>query len=182
MYIKTEPTPNHNAVKFIVDDLCERGRIFDYERDDTEEKPSFVKKLFEIPTVVRVFVTSEFVTVTKTEGENFEIIRPEICEILFEAGLSEERFTDHTSVGYSQLDEISKEIVALLDERVKPALAMDAVYIRFLSFDRDTGIVYLKLKGSFSGDPSSSVTLQQGIKRMLQHYIPEVYDVCLNIV
>ena len=175
MYIQTEKTPNHNAVKFIADYLCETGRTFDYERDDAEEKPSFVKKLFEIPTVVRVFVTSEFVTVTKTEDEDFEIIKPEIFEVLFEARLSKERFIENTSVGYSQLDQTSEEIVTLLDERVKPAVAMDGGDIRFVSFDRETGIVYLKLEGI--GCPSSSITTLQGIKRMLQHYIPEVWDV-----
>ena len=74
-------------------------------------------------------------------------------------------------------DEISKQIIELLDERIKPAVNMDGGDISFVKFDLESGIVYVKLKGSCSGCPSSKITLQSGIKRTLQHYIPEVSDV-----
>jgi Fe-S cluster biogenesis protein NfuA len=176
MYIQIEQTPNHNALKFLIDGLCKKGSILDYEKEDTEEKPKFVQKIFEIGNVIRVFVTDEFVTVTKTEEEDFETIKPAIFEALFEAKINkEEAVEDANQTDLSNLDEVSKQIVEILEERVRPAVAMDGGDISFVRFEN--GIVYLKLKGSCSGCPSSTITLQQGIKRTLQHYVPEVYDV-----
>jgi Fe-S cluster biogenesis protein NfuA len=178
MYIQIEQTPNHNALKFLIDGLCKKGSILDYEKEDTDEKAKFVQKLFEIGNIVRVFVTDEFVTITKSENEDFETIKPAIFEALFEAKINKEEATEtEAQVDLSNLDEISKQIVEILEERIRPAVAMDGGDISFVKFEQETGIVYLKLKGSCSGCPSSTITLQQGIKRTLQHYIPEVYDV-----
>ena len=178
MYIQIEETPNHNALKFMVDGLCKVGKVFDYERLDTSEKPNFITKLFEIPSIVRIFITNEFITITKTEEEDFDLIKPEIFQILFEAKINtKESDFEEEAQDFSSLDEISKQIIEILDERIKPAVAMDGGDISFVSFNKETGIVYVKMKGSCSGCPSSTITLQQGIKRTLQHYIPEVYDV-----
>ena len=65
----------------------------------------------------------------------------------------------------------------MLEERIKPAVNSDGGDISFERFDEETGVVFVKLKGSCSGCPSSTITLQNGIKRTLQHYIPEVSDV-----
>jgi Fe-S cluster biogenesis protein NfuA len=178
MYIQIEETPNHNALKFLIDGLCKKGLILDYEKDDTEEKPEFITKIFNIEGIVRVFLTDEFITITKLEKDDFETIKPSVFQILFEAKLNNETVsTEETLTDFANLDEISKQIVELLDERIKPAVAMDGGDISFVKFDSETGVVYVKLKGSCSGCPSSTITLQQGIKRTLQHYIPEVYDV-----
>jgi NFU1 iron-sulfur cluster scaffold homolog, mitochondrial len=178
MYIQIEQTPNHNAIKFMVNGLCKQGNLFDYEKLDTSTKPSFVNQLFEIPSIVRVFVTSDFVTITKTEDENFDIIKPDIFQILFEAKINSDTEPEIVNQeSHEDLDEISKQIIEILEDRIKPAVAMDGGDISFVSFDSKTGIVYVKMKGSCSGCPSAAVTLQQGIKRTLQHYIPEVFEV-----
>ena len=178
MYIQIEETPNHNALKFMVDGLCLPGKIFDYEKSDTSEKPSFVNKIFELQEVVRVFVTHEFITITKTEDSSFELLKPEIFQTLFEAKINkDDHILENNNIDNSNLDEISKQIIEILDERIKPAVAMDGGDVSFVSFDQKTKIVYVKMKGSCSGCPSAEVTLQQGIKRTLQHYVPEVYDV-----
>jgi Fe-S cluster biogenesis protein NfuA len=176
MYIQIEETPNHNALKFLIEGLCKKGSILDFEKDDTEEKPKFVQKIFEIEGVIRVFITEEFITITKKEEEDFETLKPSIFEALFEAQMNKEE-VGQKEIDLSTLDEISKQIVEILDERIKPAVAMDGGDISFVKFEAETGVVYVKMKGSCSGCPSSTITLQQGIKRTLQHYIPEVYDV-----
>lgn len=178
MYIQVEQTPNENALKFLVPNLCNQGLIFDYEREDDEEKTGFVKKLFEEESIVRIFVTSDFVTVTKKAEESFENLKPFIFQTLFEATLNPKLTQKIEEVAEEgELCEVSKQIIEILEERIKPAVAMDGGDVSFVKFEAETGIVYLKLKGSCSGCPSAEVTLQHGIKRTLQHYVPEVYDV-----
>lgn len=179
MYIQIEQTPNENALKFLVEGLCDTGFIFDFEKEDLQEKPIFVSRLFEIEGILRVFITSEFVTITKQGDLEFEVLKPSIFQTLLEAKLNQSVISgqENQKIDLSNLDEISKQIVEILEERVNPAVAMDGGEISFVRFEPETGIVYLKLKGSCSGCPSSTITLQQGIKRTLQHYIPEVYDV-----
>jgi Fe-S cluster biogenesis protein NfuA len=74
-----------------------------------------------------------------------------------------------------EFSNIEMEIIELLDTRIRPSVAADGGDIVFVSFHE--GIVRLKLKGACSGCPSSSVTLKQGIEKMLQHYIPEVESI-----
>jgi Fe-S cluster biogenesis protein NfuA len=177
MYIQTENTPNEMAVKFIIDGMCAKDEILEFEKE-SQNIPIFVSKMFEIEGIERVFITFEFITVTKNQEEEWHILKPQILEILFEAKLNgEAAASQNEEADLSNLDDISKEIIELIEERVKPAVAMDGGDITFVKFDKETGIVSLKLKGSCAGCPSSSITLQSGIKRMLQHYIPEVYDV-----
>ena len=73
------------------------------------------------------------------------------------------------------LTKIEKEICLLLDTRVKPVVASHGGEISFNSFEK--GIVYLELKGSCAGCPSSTATLKMGIENMLKHYHPEIKEV-----
>ncbi len=74
-------------------------------------------------------------------------------------------------------DEIILEIKSLLDSRIRPAVAQDGGDILFDSFDHDTGIVRLRMRGACSGCPSSAATLKSGVEQMMRHYIPEVTSV-----
>jgi len=67
------------------------------------------------------------------------------------------------------------KIKEIIDSKVRPAVAQDGGDITFQSFDN--GIVYLQMKGSCSGCPSSALTLKAGIEKMLKYYIPEVLEV-----
>ena len=177
MYIQTEYTPNQNALKFLIEGFCQRADIFDFNKS-SQDAPNFAKKMLEVEGVVNVFVTHEFITITKSEEATFDFINPFIFQILLEAKANSDfatKMEEEEEVG--ELCEISKQIIEILEDRVKPAVAMDGGDISFVRFDPESGIVYLKLKGSCSGCPSSAITLQQGIKRTLQHYVPEVYEV-----
>ena len=176
MYIQTEYTPNHNALKFLIEGFCSRADIFDFNKS-SENAPAFAKKMLEVEGVTDVFVTHEFITITKAEEATFDFINPFIFQILLEAKANSDFATKTEEEEQGELCEISKQIIEILEDRVKPAVAMDGGDISFVRFDAESGIVYLKLKGSCSGCPSSAVTLQQGIKRTLQHYVPEVYEV-----
>ena len=71
--------------------------------------------------------------------------------------------------------EVVKQIKELIDQRVRPAVAMDGGDISFCSFEN--GVVTLQMKGACAGCPSSTATLKMGIENMLRHYIPEVVEV-----
>ena len=78
----------------------------------------------------------------------------------------------NSDVGASKVE---KQIVHLLDQRVRPAVAQDGGDITFQSFEE--GIVYLHMQGACAGCPSSTMTLKMGIENLLKHYIPEVTEV-----
>jgi Fe-S cluster biogenesis protein NfuA len=76
---------------------------------------------------------------------------------------------------HSNLDEIEKKIVKILDQKIRPAVAKDGGDIKFKEFK--DGIVKVQLQGSCSGCPSSTMTLKQGVQNLLCHYLPEVKEV-----
>ena len=84
-------------------------------------------------------------------------------------------------VGISKSDEkkdfkeIEKNIIKILETKIKPAVARDGGDIKFVSFN--DGIVKVQLQGSCSGCPSSTITLKRGVQNLLTHYIPDVKHV-----
>ena len=182
MFIQTLDTPNPNSMKFVFEDPAyNNDSTATYTMENTTTQ--FAKDIFETHGVSGLYITKDFITITKIESENWDIIKPQILHVLLEylvqskplldtVGGSTENRTD-----LSNLSEIDKQIVDLIEERVRPAVAMDGGDIEFVKYDQESGIVYLRMHGACSGCPSSSATLQNGVKRMLQHYIPEIYDV-----
>ena len=75
-------------------------------------------------------------------------------------------------------DEIEKQIIKILETKVKPAVARDGGDIKFKEFK--DGVVTVELQGSCSGCPSSTMTLKQGVQNLLCHYIPDVKEVVAN--
>ena len=74
-------------------------------------------------------------------------------------------------------DEIVKDIKTVLEEKVAQNVAAHNGAIGFISFASDTGVATLKLSGSCSGCAMSKLTLQQGVERLLKHYVPEVNSI-----
>ena len=75
----------------------------------------------------------------------------------------------------SDLNEIEKKIVKILEQKIRPAVAKDGGDIKFKEFK--DGVVKVQLQGSCSGCPSSTMTLKQGVQNLLCHYLPEVKEV-----
>lgn len=184
MFIQTESTPNPNSLKFLVSGKTAANETIQYT--SSESSPKFIENIFKLGRIESVYVTSSFITVTKNSSEEWDYLKVQILEILFEDELNvnessssedAQRPVVTDEIPYEDLDEISKEIFNLIEERVTPAVAMDGGEISFIKFDKESGVVYLKLKGSCQGCPSSSITLQNGIKNMLMHYVPEVKEV-----
>jgi len=180
MFIQTESTPNPLTLKFMPGRIVmESGTAYFPDKKSGKESP-FALRLFEVEGVEGVFFGSDFITITKNESTNWEIIKPTILGAIMEHYSSKEKIieesADNKSENLNKNDsEIVKKIKELIETRVRPAVAMDGGDIVFDNFE--DGIVYLHMQGSCSGCPSSTATLKSGIENMLKHYIPEVIEV-----
>lgn len=183
MFIQTEETPNPNSVKFLFDSPIAISAPVEYTKNT--HSGNFASDIFETHGVEGVYITNNFLTITKADSEPWSVIKPQILHILSEYLIQKKPLiSDDSAVenaeakpNYDNLSAVEKEIVELIEERVRPAVAMDGGDIQFIKYESDSGIVYLRMHGACSGCPSSSSTLQGGVKRMLQHYIPEITDV-----
>eukprot|EP00894_Picocystis_sp_ML_P003935 jgi/Pico_ML_1/54452/g4798.t1 len=142
------------------------------------------KKLFGIDGVKGVFFGSDFVTVTKDEGSDWGVLKPEIFASImdhFSSGspliLEDSNYMEADTAIQEDDDEVVAMIKELLDTRIRPSVQEDGGDIVYKGFDPLSGIVTLKMQGACSGCPSSAVTLKSGIENMLMHYIPEVKSV-----
>jgi Fe-S cluster biogenesis protein NfuA len=181
MFIQTENTPNPNAFKFIPGFEIARDPI--YFASMQEASSSFLaRKILNIKWVESVFFGHDFITVNKSADGNWDILKPEILMTImdhFTSGLQvfdypvEKIKIDSAQTEYSS--EIEKEIIEIIETKVRPAVAMDGGDIIYKSFE--DGVVKLELHGACAGCPSSLITLKNGIESMLKHYVPEVKEV-----
>lgn len=176
MFIQTEATPNPNAIKFLP------GRpVSDEPREVARSSASvspLAQGLFSLDGVDGVFFGADFVSVTRAEeGPDWRDLKPQVLATLmdhFVSGAPLFLVTDGVDQPTAEDSEIVTEIKQLLDTRIRPAVAQDGGDILFDSFDEETGVVCLRLRGACAGCPSSSATLKAGVEQMLRHYVPEV--------
>lgn len=181
MFIQTEATPNPATLKFIPGQTVLGTATRDFSNQDEAQKSPLATKLFEIDNVSGVFLGSDFISVTKKDGE-WHHLKPAILGVIMEHYVSGAPILDDDMVAETQeesFDEADKEIVDtikdLLDTRVRPAVAQDGGDIMFQSYK--DGIVYLKMRGACANCPSSTATLRHGIENLLKHFIPEIQEV-----
>ena len=180
MFIQTEETPNPATLKFIPDGrlVLESGTVeFKNQKQAATQSP-LALQLFEIAGIESIFFGRDFITITKSNKSEWIKIKAEILATIMDFFVMEkpvmfERSSSNQENQSLEGDsDIVKQIKELIEVKVRPAVAMDGGDIIFHSFE--DGIVYLVLKGSCSGCPSSTITLKNGIENMLKHYIPEV--------
>ena len=180
MFIQTEDTPNPETLKFIPGKIILKTGTADFSNKDVAYVSPLASRLFEIDGVSRVFLATDFISVTKDPQLDWNNLKPSILTGIMEhysTGLPAINETeDKNSVSNNSEDsETIKQIKDLLETRVRPAVAMDGGDITFCSFE--SGVVTLQMKGACAGCPSSTATLKMGIENMLRHYIPEVTEV-----
>lgn len=181
MFIQTEDTPNPATLKFLPGrEVMGEGQVADFPTAETGARSPLATALFAVPDVSRVFFGSDFISVTKRDGD-WKHLKPAILGAIMEhftrglplmTGSAEE--ADTADYGEEGDPEIVAQIKELIDTRVRPAVAQDGGDIIYKGFDGSSGIVFLHLQGSCAGCPSSSLTLKNGIENMLRHYVPEV--------
>lgn len=177
--ISLEFTPNPNTLKYVVNrTLLEKGAANFPSKEKAEHSP-LAKKLFGVLGVAAVMIGRNFVTVTKGAEGDWEGLNRGVNEVLKEhlsANLPvvDESFVTSGPTGQGS-GAIEDKIREILDNEIRPAVAMDGGDITFEKFEN--GVVYLYMQGSCSGCPSSTATLKMGIENRLKEQIPEVQEV-----
>jgi Fe-S cluster biogenesis protein NfuA len=178
MFIQTEATPNPRTMKFIPGEKVMEQGSASFADFKAAEKSPLASALFKIENVEGVFYGSDFITVTKSESAEWAHLKPYVLTTIMEHYVaSRPLFNEEKAESkITNIDDsIVKQIVELIDTRVRPAVAEDGGDIIFDRFE--DGVVYLQLHGSCSGCPSSTATLKDGVENMLKHYVPEVQSV-----
>jgi Fe-S cluster biogenesis protein NfuA len=181
MFIQTEVTPNPATLKFLPGRaVLETGTLDMATREAAAQSP-LAERLFDLPNVSGVFFGSDFISVTKTDGE-WQQMKPAILGAIMEHYMSGAPLvaTEAPAVASDEFfDEADEETVTiikdLIETRVRPAVASDGGDITFKGYKE--GIVFLHMKGACSGCPSSTATLKHGIQNLLKHFVPEVTEV-----
>lgn len=179
IFIRPQTTPNPNSLQFFPGKAIMPEGTMDFSAPKYATGSPLATKLFQIDGVSRVFYGKDFVTVNKTEESDWSILKPLIFEEISNQFTSDKPlFTDQVENDDTQILDTDSETVVTIKEiiqaRIRPFVAEDGGDIRYVSFDEETGLLTLELRGSCSTCPSSSVTLKNGVENMITYYVPEV--------
>ena len=177
MFVQTEVTPNPNSLKFLPGKTVSNNGSFEVTKKE-ETDSELVRNLLSVNGVTGVFLGSDFLSINKSENIDWEDIKHIVISLIndfYSTGkelvIANELFKEKKS----ELKEIEKQIISLLETKIRPAVAKDGGDIKFKEFK--DGVVKVELQGSCSGCPSSTMTLKQGVENLLCHYLPEVKEV-----
>lgn len=177
--IYAEQTPNPETMKFVFNKMILPDEAEDYPTKEKANASPLAKSLFEFSFVNGVFVMNNFVTITRAPETEWHEITPIVKEFLkayLEAGEPISYKSDKSNIeGADNI--IVAQILDILDTYIKPAVENDGGMISFKSFNEESGLVTVELKGSCSGCPSSTVTLKRGIEGLLTRMVPQVKEV-----
>ncbi|WP_423819915.1 NifU family protein [Salinimicrobium sp. TIG7-5_MAKvit] len=178
--IYAESTPNPTVMKFVSNKKLVLQSV-EFKNIDEAKNAPLAKALFHFPFVKEVFIDENYLSIMKYDIAEWEEITQELREYMreyLEQGKevliedSEQPSTIKSEgkapIRKVELDDTSKEIVAILDEYIKPAVASDGGNILFDSYDEQQKLVKVILQGACSGCPSSTMTLKNGIETMLK--------------
>ncbi len=187
--IYAEVTPNPATMKFVANHLLgDNSAVFEYGSGEEAADSQLAQRLFSFPFVTNVFMTQNFITLTKMDGIEWDEVMLELREhisnylnsgndVVSTTAVNEAKesattgMTDHSDASTP----VEEKIVEILDEYIRPAVEGDGGAIHFKSYQG--GQLNVVLKGSCSGCPSSSVTLKAGIQSLFDRMLPEVKEV-----
>ena len=178
--IYAESTPNPSAMKFVANiKLTEQSISFE-SIDEAIDAP-LVKALFNFSFVREVFLDENYISISKHDGTEWEEIVMDLRSFI-KSYLENEKIIlgssflkgekKITSVSSDSLNKTEQEIIKVLDEYVKPAVASDGGNIIFDSYNKKEKLVKVLLQGACSGCPSSTFTLKNGIENILKEMLP----------
>lgn len=190
--VYAESTPNPGVMKYVANKPLADG-VFEFKTIEDAVEAPLAKALFSFPFVKEIFISANYVSVTKynvvewleVSNDLRSFIRTFIedgKDIFNDAFLQRKKeITATTPDEKSDISEeqsktsytsIEQEIIDILDEYIKPAVASDGGHIAFDSYQEETKTVHVILQGACSGCPSATVTLKNGIETMLQEMMP----------
>lgn len=181
--VYAESTPNPNVQKFVTNKLLSNQHVELTNKSESLNVP-LALELFDFPFVKEVFISDNYISIQKTtDVEWFEVNNP-LRDFLKEYLQSDRRIFSKDYKAADTIkndkeyeftptnDDISKQIIAVLEEYIKPAVAGDGGNIKFLSYIPDTKEVNVMLQGACNGCPSSTLTLKNGIEATLKQLLP----------
>ena len=177
MFIQTETTPNPNSLKFLPGKSVSNNGSFEVTKKE-ETDSELVRNLLSINGVVGIFLGADFLSINKNDEINWEDIKHIAISFIndfYSTGKETVIVNGLTAQKKGEYSEIEKQIISILETKIRPAVAKDGGDIKFREFK--DGIVKVELQGSCSGCPSSTMTLKQGVQNLLCHYISEVKEV-----
>ena len=178
MFIQTQPTPNPNSLKFVPGKTVSNFGSHEITKKDNIDN-ELVRNILSINGVVGVFLGKDFISVNKNQSIDWEDIKHITISLINEFYQSGNKFVIDKDIYEIKIEEnlleIEKQIIKILDTKIKPAVAKDGGDIKFKEFKN--GVVTVQLQGSCSGCPSSTMTLKQGVQNLLCHYISDVKEV-----
>ena len=176
MFIQTEITPNPNSLKFLPGKKVSNIGVIEITKKDKSNN-QLVKDILAVNGVEGILLASDFISVNKLEKISWDEIKHIIISLINDFYSNGKDFVLDKKKDDNKIDlsEIEKNIIKILDEKIRPAVSRDGGDIKFKSFK--DGVVKVQLQGSCSGCPSSTLTLKQGVQNLLKHYIREVKEV-----
>ncbi len=177
MKVTFEPTPNPATMKFNFNQKIS-DQSFDFPNVEASEKSPLAAKIFGFPWTAAVYLGEDFVTVTKQDWVDWDILATPLAGLLgehIESGLPV-MIKLEASLDESLTDsDVVKQIKRILQNEIKPVVALDGGDIVFSKYEDH--ILYLRMQGSCAGCPSSQATLKDGIEVRMKELIPEIKEV-----
>jgi len=180
--VYAETTPNPSVLKFVASRLLTKTSVEFKNIDETAASP-LAKELFKLPFVKEVFIDENYISITKYDINEWQEITQEVRTFIKNYIEEGNPIIDETQIVktsnhekqqeeyFNNLDVTSQQIINILDEYVKPAVASDGGNIIFESYDETDKRVKVILQGACSGCPSSTFTLKNGIENMLKEML-----------
>ena len=181
--IYMESTPNPEVMKFVANKILTEDSIELLNTKNSDQVP-LAMELFKFPFIKSIFISYNFISITKNNDSDWYEISTEIREFInnylnkngfvnnfkssenIESQLKDDDIIQHKQIDTKNLSDFEKNIVSIIEQYIQPAVAADGGSIVFKSFEE--GVVYVILKGACSGCPSSTITLKQGIENLLK--------------
>tara|TARA_B100000575_G_scaffold267641_1_gene245914 strand:- start:464 stop:1351 length:888 start_codon:yes stop_codon:yes gene_type:complete len=182
--VYAESTPNPNVMKFVLNKQLFKG-VYEFKNVDETDGAPIAQSLFNFPFVKEVFLDFNFISITLNSNydwnENVMEIREFIRSYIQDGNnvIEENSLKNNPSklnLNIENLDDVSKQIIEIIEKHVKPAVASDGGNIVFESYEKNTKNVNVILQGACSGCPSSTVTLKNGIESMLKQMLPGMIE------
>lgn len=182
--IYAESTPNPTVMKFVANKKIV-DRIFEFKSIDETKYAPLAQALFHFPFIKELFFDKNYISITKYDMVDWNDITMEIREfirkyiqegkevIAADMPVQQKEKVQISDASFEALDDISKEIINILEEYIKPAVESDGGNIMFESYDPQTKVVKVVLQGACSGCPSSTFTLKNGIENTLKSLLKD---------
>ena len=176
MFVQTEITPNPNSLKFLPGKKVSNNGSFEITKKE-DVNNELIRNLLSINGVEGIFLGEDFISINKADNISWEEIKHIVISLINDFYSDGKNFVIDKKLNdkISNLSEIEQNIIKILDQKIRPAVAKDGGDIKFKGFK--DGVVKVQLQGSCSGCPSSTMTLKQGVQNLLKHYIKEVKEV-----